>query len=135
MFDPELLVYRLLSRDAPDSIQVHSEYDVTTWDNLPYSTFVVITEPSGNSKLLWSCTLIVNAFGDGALQAIESAETLYDIVHGWAVPGNGNVAELGTVESVDDVSLFARISAVPINGKNVTQYSGTFTLNLRSPVQ
>lgn len=133
LVDDEQLVFALLSRDLDDSVTVAAELDVDSIDTLPFVTFLSAGgEQGSNGPGLWSVQLTVNVFGDGSTAAWETCRAVYRAIHAWAKPGASSLPNLGHVSRVTDLSKFARVAAVAMQGKQITQYVGTFTLMIRN---
>jgi len=133
MVDAEQLIYFLLRRDVPAEFAVTSEIDVDSTDNLPLVTFAIGGDgQSDNGPGLWHIVLDINVFGAGRGPAYDSALTVYDAVSAWNDSAPAVLPGVGWVHSVNDVSLFSRLASANINGRNVTQYSGSFALAVRT---
>ena len=136
LLDDEQLFYFLLSRDKPADSVVSAELDVDSIDFLPFTTFRVSgSGQDGNGPGLWTATLSLTVYIESGDGAFDVCKHWYQKVHGWALPGVGILADVGSVEQVEDLSKFSRVvSGLSIIGKHATQYVGSFDLTLRSPV-
>ncbi|MFD5864357.1 hypothetical protein ACFWGP_05360 [Agromyces sp. NPDC127015] len=131
LIDDEALIYRLFTRDIPPDHYIASEVDVTTWELMPYGRFSCITDGGGNGPGIWHTILSVNVFGNGTDEAFAYARELDRIIRNWGDPGVAVLPGLGSVESAEREQKFTRVGSVEVNGKNVTQYLGTYELTLR----
>lgn len=133
LIDDEQLVYLLLKRDLVDSVTLAAELDVESIDSMPFVTFNLRGgDQSGNGPGLWSCPLTIRVFAEGQDAAWELCSDLYRAVHMWAESGHSTVAGLGYVAVTTDLSKFSRDASVQMKGKNITQYTGSFELIIRS---
>lgn len=133
LIDDELIIFTLLKRDLPDSVTIAAELDVDSIDHLPFVTFSVRGgDQVGNGPGLWNVPVTFRVFAEGQDSTWELCRDLFTIVHEWATPGASTLTGLGHVSAVDDVSKFSRDATVDIQGKNVTQYSGSFDLLIRN---
>lgn len=133
LVDDERLIFTLLVRDAPEGYTIAAELDIDTIDGLPFASFAVTGgEQGGNGPGLWTVYLTVNAFNEGQDATWDMCRVLYRIVHGWGELGTGALPGVGYVSSVRDVSKFTRTAAAVLEGKQITQYTGSFALTIRS---
>lgn len=133
LLDDELLIFSLLKRDLDPSVMVSAELDVLSIDHLPLVMFSCRGgDQMGNGPGLWSSQLVLNVFAEGQDAAHEVCVALYRVVHEWALPNGSTVANAGYVTSVMDLSKFSKAPSVSMQGKNVTQYTGSFDLTIRN---
>jgi hypothetical protein len=133
LVDDEQLIFQLLRRDLDDSVQVASEMDVDSIEDLPFVSFSLSGgEQDGNGPGLWRSSLTLNVFDKSQDSAWETCRELYRSVRTWEIPGESSIEGLGYVSSVTDMSKFSRIATVTLQGKNIVQYSGMFFLTIRS---
>lgn len=133
LLDDELMIFTLLKRDLDPSVMVASELDVDSIDHLPLVTFSIRGgDQMGNGPGLWSTPLVLNVFAEGQDDTWEVCKALYRIVHEWTIPGNSTIPNVGYISSLTDLSKFSKDPSVSMQGKNVTQYTGSFDLTIRN---
>lgn len=133
LVDDELFLFTLLKRDVPSGAVIAAEMDVDSIDNLPLITFSARGgDQAGNGPGLWTCPLTIRVFAEGQDSTWELCRTLYRIIHEWEIPGNGIVEDVAVVSTVTDLSKFSRDASVDMQGKNVTQYTGSFELIIKN---
>jgi hypothetical protein len=136
LVDDEQLIFALLRRDLASSVGVAAELDVDSIDSLPFVTFIVTGGDQGaNGPGLWAASLALNVFAQGQDEAWVTARAVYGAVHKWDTPGASILdaaPELGYVSRVTDLNKFSRVGSVEMQGKNITQYLGTFELKIRN---
>lgn len=123
------LMTRLL--DYP-GLTVAPDVDVDSMDALPLLTISGYNGHAiSNAGYLgrgFEWTLSLSLFTDGGLeQAVDLADTVYQLVQEMAGKGVENV---GAVNSVDDVSMFDRIGAASLPDKTIVQQSASFTVRV-----
>lgn len=140
LLDGDQLIYTLLQRDKANDETVERDLDVDSIDDTPYTTYRLSMEgQTGNGPGLWAAHLTLNLYVESG-EGFDRASRWYRAVHDWSgFDGNGDprglVASVGAIEEVEDSSVFARIGpAVPMIGKFITHYVGSFDLILRSPL-
>lgn len=143
MIDAEVYLHQLLVRDVQEQLEedetlaIAPDIDVNQLAHLPAVLFTVTGDGQvANGPGLWSFTLTLSVFGEGMDQAKRFARLLYDVVHHWddrpdltpiSIDGENT-----WVSELDDIDLFSRLSSADIDGRNVTQYVGSFALALRN---
>jgi len=134
MIDPEELLYTLLKRGKPDGSTVAPETDLDSIDSLPLVLYDVIGDgQDGNGPGLWNVTLNLSVIGATLDDARTTARAFYDLVWSWNDdPEAATVDGVGTVSSVADASLFSRQPSSDIAVHDITQYDGSFDLQLRN---
>lgn len=133
LVDDELLVYTLLKRELPEGATLAAELDVDSIDTLPFITYNVRGgDQSGNGPGLWSSPLTIRVFAEGQDAGWELCRDLYRVIHLWAEPGNSTVPGVAYVTNVTDLSKFSRDATVAMEGKQITQYTGSFELITRT---
>lgn len=135
VLDLDLLVYTLLTRSIPD-VPFAPDLDVDSIGRLPLVTFTVTggaaVAGSPAPPFAWDASLALSVFGEGIDEARATAGRVYDAVWSWDDPFNGLgiIDGLGHAAAIDDESLFTRIGTVDIAARSITQYAGSFGLQL-----
>lgn len=131
MIDAGGIVYQLLTADIPTAT-IRDEVAVTTIDELP-TIIYAISGPgqTANGDGYWNVILDLTVIDDIAT-GFDIASAADDAVHSWP----GRITGLGWVHDVTDVALFSTVTAgdrqsVPVAGRDVVHYAGTFALALR----
>lgn len=125
--DFERLMKALLTHPG---LTVHPRVDVSSLDKIPLLTYV-----GGNGHMIsnghpaagWEWTLFLSLFADSIGGGTGLADTVYQLVHGLedrTVPG------VGSVSSVEDVSMFDRVGGASFADKQIIQFNATFTVRV-----
>jgi len=136
MLNLELLIYTLLRNGLDESITLAPDLDVDSIDTFPLVTFTVTggsaIQGSSSPPGAWDVGVLINIFHDGLAAASQVAAAVYDLVWSWDDPfgGAGIATGLGHAGEVDDQELFNRAGTVHIDSRSVTQYSGSFNMQL-----
>lgn len=117
--------------------------DVDSLEDVPLLTFV-----GGNGRMIsnghpgagWEWTLFLTLFADGIADGAGLADTIYQVVHGWD-PGSysddfadfnaGVVPGVGSVSSVEDLSMFDRVGGGTLPDKQIVQFNASFLVRVR----
>lgn len=142
MIDAEVYLGKLLLRDAEASLEPEDELfiapdiDVDQLSEFPALIWNITGDGQiANGDGLWTFTLNVIFFAEGMDAAKKWARFGYDLVHFW--DDRSDLTELEVdgepvwVSFVEDIDLPTRQASADIDGRNVTQYSGSFALALR----
>lgn len=113
-------------------LTVAPDVDVDSMDHLPLLTISGFNGHAigngGYQARGFEWTLSLSLFTDGGLeQAVDLADTVYQLVHG--MEGYG-IADVGAVNSVEDSSMFDRIGAASLPDKTIVQQSASFTVRV-----
>ena len=136
MLNLELLIYTLLRNGLDQSITLAPELDVDSIDAFPLVTFTVTggsaVQGSSSPPTAWDVGLLLNIFHDDLAEASQIASDVYDLVWSWddVFGGTGIADGIGHAGEVDDQELFNRAGTVHIDSRSVTQYSGSFNMQL-----
>jgi hypothetical protein len=134
MIDPEELLHTLLDAGKPAGSTVAPETNLDSIESLPLVLFTVLGPgQDGNGPGLWDVTLDLSVIGATLDDARTTAKAFYDLVWSWNEdPAAATVDGVGTVSGVADASLFSRQPTSDVAVHGVTQYDGSFDLQLRN---
>ncbi|WP_382307283.1 hypothetical protein [Herbiconiux sp. UC225_62] len=136
MIDAEVLAKKLLDAAVPDGVTVMPDIDADAWDEFPLVTFRISVGQAVDNHAppsAWIATLDINILDDDLDDAKALARGLYGAIWEWADPfaGKNIVEDVGSVNDIEDQSIFTRVATVEVESKWVTQYAGSFSLTLR----
>jgi len=135
LLDVEPFIYQLLGRDIhaqSEDVIVSADIDITSLDELPVVSFILTSDPANDGPGLYHFTLDINVFGEGMDAAKALAQMVDGIVFGWNGNEQARVDDIGWVNAVGYIQRFTRLPSSVIDGRNTTQYSGTYALALRN---
>lgn len=126
--DFEKLMFSLL---AYPGITVVPRVDVESFDTLPLLSFI-----GGNGHMIrngypgagWEWNLFLSLFSEGIGDGTGIADTVYQNVHGME---GRSVAGVGSVSTVEDVSMFDRVGGATLPDKQIVQFNATFLVRVR----
>jgi hypothetical protein len=113
-------------------LTVAPDVDVDSMDTLPLLTVSGFNghaiSNGGYQVRGFEWTLSLSLYTDGGLeQAVDLADTVYQIVHGMEGAG---IVGVGAVNSVEDGSMFDRVGAASLPDKTIVQQSASFTVRV-----
>lgn len=131
MIDAETFVGTLLARDIPGA-SIELERNIDSLATMPVLIYAISGDgQTANADGLWFVTLDLTAIANSVQEAFDTISAAYDAVHAWDTPGKAHTASLW-VSSVSDEQYPSKDDVPDIGGKTVSQYSGSFALDLRS---
>lgn len=143
MIDAEVYLATLIQRDTEEDLEPDEEVfiapdlDVNQLAQMPALLWTLTGDGQvANGDGLWSYTLTLSVYAEGMDAAKKWARFFYNLVHYW--DEHTELTELEVdgdtlwVSTVEDIDLPTRQSSADIDGRNVTQYVGSFALALRN---
>lgn len=143
MIDAEVYLQTLIVRDTEEDLDpgevvtIAPDIDVDQLEKMPALLWTLTGDGQvANGDGLWSYTLTLSVYGEGMDEAKRWARFFYKLVHYW--DENPALTKLTVdgdpiwVSTLEDIDLPTRQSSADIDGRNVTQYVGSFALALRS---
>ena len=129
--DPAAIISQLL---VYPGVQVRYSADVDTFGEAAYPLLiwrcfggVPVRNGLAGAGQVWN--LAISAFNTSEETTFDLANTVYQVVHGFP---DQSPSAFGWVSSVDDAELFDRVTSVGFPDKTVVQYTGVFTIRVRS---
>lgn len=143
MIDAEVYLAKLLARDVEATLEpgeevfIAPDIDIAELRIRPALLWTLIGDGQvANGDGLWRYTLTLSIYGEGMDAAKRWARFFYNLVHHW--DDRADLTELEVdgdtiwVSTVEDIDLPTRQASADIDGRNVTQYVGSFDLALRN---
>jgi hypothetical protein len=138
MLDLELLAYKLLTATMPEGITILPAHEVDEIDVMPLVLFSVsggnAVDGSPSPPFAWDVTLNLSFYAATLDDAKALAGEGYDAVWSWDDPwaGKGIVEDLGHAAEITDTALPTRTVTVDVPGHSITQYDGSFGMQMHA---
>ncbi|WP_053352704.1 hypothetical protein [Leucobacter musarum] len=119
----------LITAAVPDTVTAIQDQHADSYDEVPFVSWTAINQGQYDYGL-WNVTLVLNLLA-APRDVFGHSAHLYAAIQNWSIPGEGVMPEIAAINTVEDASVFDKVSEIRLPGKHLSQAVATFRLTVQ----